>query len=127
MRLARSCRATREAAKRTPLSFLAFAVLTLTLNSYSCSSHTEHPALATPHGSGGQGNEGGLGGTGGNSSASGETGGSGTGGGGPCTVGDSRSCRVVLGVYDGQESCFIGMEYCDTGTWTPCIDPRDAG
>ncbi len=124
---ARSCRATPEAAKRAPLSFLAFAVLSLTLNSYSCSSHTETPALAAPqHGSGGQGNEGGLGSTGGSSSIPGDSGDSGTSS-GPCTVGDSRSCRVVLGVYLGQESCFVGMQYCDTGTWTPCIDPRDAG
>ena len=45
---------------------------------------------------------------------------------GNCTIGDSKACRVVLGIYNGQESCFVGMQYCDTGTWTSCIDKRDA-
>ncbi len=70
------------------------------------------------------GGQGGIGGTG--ATSTGGASGSDTQT-GSCTVGDSRSCRVVLGVYDGQESCFIGMQYCDTGTWTLCQDPRDAG
>lgn len=45
---------------------------------------------------------------------------------GNCTIGDSQACRVVLGIYNGQESCFVGMQYCDTGIWTSCIDKRDA-
>ena len=45
---------------------------------------------------------------------------------GTCTIGDAVACRVVLGIYKGQESCFVGMQYCDTGTWTTCIDKRDA-
>ena len=43
-----------------------------------------------------------------------------------CTIGESKACRVVLGTYQGQENCFVGMQYCDTGVWTSCIDKRDA-
>jgi hypothetical protein len=46
---------------------------------------------------------------------------------GDCNIGDSKACRVVIGIYNGQESCFVGMQYCDTGTWTGCIDKRDGG
>lgn len=107
-------------------SFVVVAVLCAAFG--GCSGKEEAPGFAPPpsRGSGGASSQGGGGGVGG-------TAGTSAGGGtsdvqsGTCTVGDSRGCRVVLGVYDGQESCFVGMQYCDTGTWTLCIDPRDAG
>ena len=92
-----------------------------------CSGKEQAPAYAAPgHGSGGAGGQAGNGSVGGTSSTS-SGGGSSDVQAGACTVGDSRGCRVVLSVYEGQESCFVGMQYCDTGTWTLCVDPRDAG
>ena len=82
--------------------------------------------MAGPNAAGGNNGGGGRAGNGGQSGAAGDAGGSDVTS-GNCTIGSSRSCRVVLGVYNGIESCFVGKQYCDTGTWGPCQDPRDAG
>ncbi len=90
----------------------------------ACSSESEAPAMAGAHGTGGARADGGtntggftLGGTGSTNDDVAT---------GACTMGDSRSCRYVISSYQNQESCFVGMQYCDTDTWTKCIDPRDA-
>ena len=101
------------------------ALLLAALGSYACSSSDSHaPAMAAPHGSGGSKSEGGAGSTGGRSASVGGTGASDVST-GTCTIGDARACRVVW-FSVGQESCFNGMQYCDTGAWTGCTDPRDA-
>lgn len=96
------------------------------LGGFACSSSSSAPGLAAPVGNGGSGNEGGQSSTGGHGGLLGDAGGSVTYS-GTCAIGDAISCRYVIGIVNNQESCFVGMQYCDTGTWSKCSDPRDAG
>lgn len=40
-----------------------------------------------------------------------------------CTDGDTRDCKVVLGVQGSVVSCFYGIQECVDGEWGDCIDP----
>ena len=89
----------------------------------ACSTGQTSPGMAPGDDTGRH--DGGSNSSGGRNTGDGGSGDSGTVS-GTCKIGDSKACRVVLGIYKGQESCFVGMQYCDTGTWTSCIDKRDA-
>ena len=110
--------------RRACLTALTAAVL---VGIAACSSGSDAPGMAGGFGTGGQG--GGSNNTGGRNTSDAGTGGAGGSNvvSGSCTIGTSKACRVVLGIYNGVESCFVGMQYCDVGTWTPCMDARDAG
>lgn len=108
--------------RRKPVLLIAILFVGVVLE--ACSSDGRAPPMAGPRGtggahSGGAGNAGGLSSNAGGSTSNDVTTGA-------CTIGDSRACRYVIGTYNNQESCFVGMQYCDTGIWTSCIDPRDA-
>ena len=117
---------TAESHKIRMRACLAMLTTALLVGMAACSSGNDVPGMASGMGLGGQG--GGSNNTGGRKSQGGSTGdagGSDTAS-GNCAIGTSRACRVVLGIYNGIESCFVGMQYCDVGSWTHCIDPRDA-
>ena len=105
--------------RRAPLTALLLVIA-------ACSSGQNSPGMAGSYDTGRK--DGGMNGTGGRTQKASDSGVAGDAdvSSGTCTIGDSRACRVVLGIYKGQESCFVGMQYCDTGTWTSCIDSRDA-
>jgi hypothetical protein len=126
MQAANLRRSTQSACARLLPILLALLGLSIGSGGLACSSSSPAPALAAPVGSGGGGNEGGQSNTGGRSALLGDAGGSVTVS-GTCTIGTSVSCRVVIGIVNNQESCFVGVQYCDTGTWGRCTDPRDAG
>jgi len=82
--------------------------------------------MAGARNSGGSGTQGGAGSTGGRSDSAGGSSSNDIAS-GSCTLGESRACRYVIsGGGNYQESCFVGMQYCDTDTWSGCIDARDA-
>ena len=111
---------------RPLLVLLALLGQSIGLGGFACSSSSSAPELAAPVGNGGSGNEGGQSSADGHGGPLGDAGGSVTYS-GTCTIGDATSCRYVIGIVNNQESCFVGMQYCDTGTWSKCSDPRDAG
>ncbi len=37
-----------------------------------------------------------------------------------CEEGETRECRVILGVHEGVTSCFVGVEICRDGAWGTC-------
>lgn len=102
----------------------AFSLALAGIGSAACSSHDEPPKMAGFHGTGGARSDAGNH-TGGSTSDAGDST-SNDEASGQCTIGDSRPCRTVISSYLEQESCFVGVQYCDTGTWTKCTDPRDA-
>lgn len=106
---------------------LATLTLSLLVGTAACSSGNDAPGMAGGWSTGGNG--GASNNTGGRNASDAGTGGAGGSSvvSGSCTIGASKACRVVIGVYNGVESCFVGMQYCDVGTWTRCIDKRDAG
>lgn len=64
---------------------------------------------------GGGGGEGGLGGQGNVISV------------GTCGSGEAedRECKVYHRQANGVTSCFVGIQYCDGGSWSDCIDPNN--
>ncbi len=126
MQSANRLRLTRPSRARPLQVLLVMLGFSVGLGGFACSSSSSAPALAAPVGNGGSGNQGGQSNTGGRSALLGDAGGSVTVS-GTCTIGDSISCRVVIGTVNNQESCMVGMQYCDTGEWSHCMDPRDAG
>lgn len=114
-------------AHKIPLRLCLSTLITaVVIGMAACSSGSDAPGMAGGSSSGGQG--GASNNTGGRNTSDAGTGGAGGSNVvlGTCTIGTSKSCRVVIGIYNGVESCFVGMQYCDVGTWTPCIDARDA-
>ena len=39
---------------------------------------------------------------------------------GPCTDGDTVSCKIYLPSHDGITQCIVGIQVCHDGTWGDC-------
>ncbi|MEZ4224447.1 MAG: hypothetical protein R3B13_26090 [Polyangiaceae bacterium] len=43
-----------------------------------------------------------------------------------CAVGSEKECKVLLPPQGNVQNCFVGVQYCDDGTWSSCQTPRDS-
>ena len=41
-----------------------------------------------------------------------------------CKDGEKRACHVTLGNHEGVTSCFVGVQFCESGEWTGCSAGR---
>lgn len=39
-----------------------------------------------------------------------------------CKDGEKRTCHVTLGNHEGIQSCFVGVQFCESDEWTPCVE-----
>ena len=37
-----------------------------------------------------------------------------------CKDGEKRLCHVTLSNQNGVSNCFVGIQYCEQGEWSPC-------
>lgn len=44
---------------------------------------------------------------------------------GPCQDGYVRECTVVLPSQNGVKNCVYGLQLCEEGVWSECLDPED--
>lgn len=52
--------------------------------------------------------------------------GSGTNGhGSSCPEGTVRDCRITIHQANGVTSCWDGVQLCENGSWSRCMDPDD--
>lgn len=42
-----------------------------------------------------------------------------------CTAGTSRECVIELPSQDGIKNCTVGVQLCEGGKWTSCLDPAN--
>jgi hypothetical protein len=44
-----------------------------------------------------------------------------------CDEGDERSCKVILESHGDTQNCFVGVQFCEDGEWSPCDDDDEDG